>query len=61
MVSLEDPKWDFGHLGRFVHIVIQKDWDLRFLLVGWGLMILPDVAKEKFLSGMVPRFVMGFQ
>jgi hypothetical protein len=31
MVDLEDPKWDSGLLGRVVHNVIQKDWDLKFL------------------------------
>jgi hypothetical protein len=61
MVVLEDPKWDLGPLGRVVLNIIQKDWDLRFLLTDWGLMILPYVVYEKILLGVVPRTIVGFQ
>jgi hypothetical protein len=43
MISLEDPKLDFGYLGRVVQIIVQKDWDLVILLACWDLKILPDV------------------
>jgi hypothetical protein len=48
-----------GPLGRVVQNVIQKDWDLIFLIASFGLMILLDELDEKFLPGMVPRFVTG--
>jgi hypothetical protein len=60
IVDLEDPKWDLGPLGKVVHNVIQKDLYLVFLLVGWGMMALPDMVDETYLLGVVPRIVRGF-
>jgi hypothetical protein len=60
MVGLEDPKWDSRLLGRLVHNVIHKDWDLVFLLAGWGLMALPNLVDEIGLPMVVPMIVRDF-
>jgi hypothetical protein len=60
-VDLKDPKWDLGPLRNIFQNVIQKDWVLVFLLLGWGLMDLLDVVDGTGLLGVVPMIVGGFQ
>ena len=61
IVVLKDPKWDLGSLGKVLQNVIQKDWYLLFLCVGWGMMILLDKVDEMYLLRVIPRTMEGFQ
>jgi len=61
MTELEDPKWDSKIPRKVVHNVVHKDWDFRFLLVGWGWMDLHDVGDGTCILGVVFRIVWGFQ
>jgi hypothetical protein len=45
MIDLEEPKWDSRLSGKVVQNVVQKDWNLGFLLMGYGLMAL-DLKME---------------